>query len=62
MYLKENNMRTTLVNKTTLRMEPDNKLEANILHKVWKEGILGTRGESKDDRLTAIEIEVQGEA
>ena len=54
-------MRTTLVNKTTLRMEPDNKLEANILHKIWKEGILGTRGESKDNRLTAIEIEVQGD-
>ena len=52
-------MRTILVNRTTLRMEPDNKLEADILRKIWKEGILSTRGESKDDRLTAIEIEVQ---
>ena len=55
-------MRTTLINRAILRMEPDNKLEAEILHKVWKEGILYTKGESKDNKLIAIEIEVQGES
>ena len=54
-------MNTVLVNRTTLRMEPNNKLEADILRKIWKEGILSTKAETKDDRITAVELQVQGD-